>query len=102
MRTAPSIRHLPGGLRLIWFALVHRLGFGRLDGRGDHVLLAGPIAEVDDLATLAAEWKEFITGGDRLLADRALHRIAARMGKGGATGTHGDSAGESIRAPIKS
>src|SRR5579871_4742954 len=42
---------------------------------GDHVLLRGPVAEVDDAAALAAKRRFGVARLHGLLADRALHDV---------------------------
>ncbi len=73
----------------------------RLDRRRNDVLFAGPITQVDNLTTLATKWIELVRKSSFFFADRALHRVAARIGKSsGRTGKK--PGGESMSPPIKS
>jgi hypothetical protein len=51
-----------------------RLVFQRVDRSRDHVLLRGPIAEIDQLAPLATERHVRVSERDRFFADWTLHR----------------------------
>src|SRR5579872_6638635 len=96
-----SQRRRASGLAFIGVAVVFFFRIGGLDGRRDHVFFAGPVAEIDDLAALAAEGEELVFLGDLFLADGALHRVEARIGNGSLASGAEDS-GESARRPTRS
>src|SRR5580700_9474934 len=96
-----------GGLRLVMlFALAvaqavvfEILG---LHWRRDHIFLAGPIAEVDQLAAFAAKGIERAIGGNFFFADGALHRAAVRIGNAFMAGTKAGVSVGGSSVPIRS
>lgn len=74
----------------------------RLYGRRDDVFFASPIAEIDDLTTLAAKWKEFAFRSHFFFADRAFHRGETKIGKGSGLGNCHVAGAASINWPTRS
>jgi hypothetical protein len=72
MRNAEEFRR-GSGLKVIALVLDFVLQVLGLHRSRDDVLLAGPIAEIDDLAALATEGKELLVEDDFFLANGALH-----------------------------
>src|SRR5208337_4674651 len=103
MRNAPVFRRGRGLKLMVVRAFVQAVVFEilRLHGRRDHVFLAGPIPQVDQLAALAAKRIERVIGRNFLFADGALHRIA-RMGNASFTEAAASVSVGASSVPIRS
>src|SRR6185312_10024729 len=102
---SPQPNHLPMRLamrrRIVLFVVVgDRARLGRRPW--DHVFSGSPVAEIDQLATLAAKRREFVIERDFFFADRTLHCALTNIGKRSGRGTAARTGASSIRPPTRS